>query len=149
MGVRFVCMPEFGKPIVHIPITCPWTYCRDFRKCSSRIWKSIGMSHLLRVTAGAAMMLAELAMEAGLPKGVLNIVHGTHVWYTSSLTLQFWAAPRIYNLFFIFPTSHILILYGGWCLIFSTFSFPKRNFITLNCILVLSVMILLATTGHC
>jgi acyl-CoA reductase-like NAD-dependent aldehyde dehydrogenase len=27
------------------------------------------------------MMLAELAMEAGLPKGVLNIVHGTHVWY--------------------------------------------------------------------
>lgn len=30
-------------------------------------------------TSGAAMMLAELAMEAGLPKGVLNIVHGTHV----------------------------------------------------------------------
>lgn len=25
------------------------------------------------------MMLAELAMEAGLPDGVLNIVHGTHV----------------------------------------------------------------------
>jgi len=28
------------------------------------------------------MMLAELAMEAGLPKGVLNIVHGTNVWYS-------------------------------------------------------------------
>jgi len=27
---------------------------------------------------GAAMMLAELAMQAGLPKGVLNIVHGAH-----------------------------------------------------------------------
>lgn len=27
---------------------------------------------------GASMMLAELALQAGLPKGVLNIVHGTH-----------------------------------------------------------------------
>ncbi|KAJ1396541.1 Methylmalonate-semialdehyde dehydrogenase [Sesbania bispinosa] len=27
---------------------------------------------------GASIMLAELAMEAGLPEGVLNIVHGTH-----------------------------------------------------------------------
>ncbi|XP_027162042.1 methylmalonate-semialdehyde dehydrogenase [acylating], mitochondrial-like [Coffea eugenioides] len=27
---------------------------------------------------GASMILAELAMEAGLPDGVLNIVHGTH-----------------------------------------------------------------------
>ena len=27
---------------------------------------------------GASIMLAELALEAGLPEGVLNIVHGTH-----------------------------------------------------------------------
>lgn len=34
---------------------------------------------LSHVIAGASMMLAELAMEAGLPNGVLNIVHGTNV----------------------------------------------------------------------
>lgn len=29
--------------------------------------------------SGASMILAALAMEAGLPNGVLNIVHGTNV----------------------------------------------------------------------
>jgi malonate-semialdehyde dehydrogenase (acetylating) / methylmalonate-semialdehyde dehydrogenase len=38
-----------------------------------------------------AMRLAELALEAGLPKGVLNIIHGTHnAGADSSQTL----APR-------------------------------------------------------
>lgn len=31
------------------------------------------------VHSGVSMMLAELASEAGLPNGVLNIVHGTDV----------------------------------------------------------------------
>lgn len=33
------------------------------------------------LSPGASVMLAELAMEAGLPDGVLNIVHGTNVGY--------------------------------------------------------------------
>lgn len=33
--------------------------------------------------SGAAMILAALAIEAGLPDGVLNIVHGTHVSFSS------------------------------------------------------------------
>lgn len=32
---------------------------------------------------GASMILAALAKEAGLPDGVLNIVHGTNVCFTS------------------------------------------------------------------
>lgn len=34
---------------------------------------------LLLCFSGASVMLAELATEAGLPNGVLNIVHGTDV----------------------------------------------------------------------
>lgn len=29
--------------------------------------------------SGACMILAELVLEAGLPNGVLNIIHGTNV----------------------------------------------------------------------
>lgn len=44
-----------------------------------------------RVPSGASMILAELAMEAGLPNGVLNIVHGTNVslsYYCYNLLFQ-------------------------------------------------------------
>jgi malonate-semialdehyde dehydrogenase (acetylating)/methylmalonate-semialdehyde dehydrogenase len=40
-----------------------------------------GNTHVLKPSErdpGAAVMLAELALEAGLPRGVLNLVHGTH-----------------------------------------------------------------------
>ena len=36
-------------------------------------------SDLYFLFPGASILLAELAMEAGLPNGVLNIVHGTNV----------------------------------------------------------------------
>lgn len=38
---------------------------------------------LISFVSGAAMILAALAIEAGLPDGVLNIVHGTHVSFSS------------------------------------------------------------------
>jgi hypothetical protein len=38
----------------------------------------VDMASIIFVS-GAAMILAALAIEAGLPIGVLNIVHGTHV----------------------------------------------------------------------
>lgn len=37
---------------------------------------------LFGVISGASVMLAELAMDAGLPNGVLNIVHGSNVSFT-------------------------------------------------------------------
>jgi malonate-semialdehyde dehydrogenase (acetylating)/methylmalonate-semialdehyde dehydrogenase len=41
-------------------------------------------------TPGASMLLGKLALEAGLPKGVLNIVHGQTVnkYYTTNIYIQ-------------------------------------------------------------
>lgn len=44
--------------------------------------------------AGASIMLAELAMEAGLPDGVLNIVHGTHVCSCQVSTIFYIICPK-------------------------------------------------------
>lgn len=40
--------------------------------------------------SGASIMLAELAMEAGLPNGVLNIVHGTNVYSIPLFSFLIW-----------------------------------------------------------
>lgn len=44
------------------------------------------------------MILAELAMEAGLPNGVLNMVHGTNVSSDNFVDLQFFSSgcPYLY-----------------------------------------------------
>ena len=50
------------------------------------------------------MILAALALEAGLPDGVLNIVHGTHVWYSTQelAPVSYNLASYYYYFFFIF-----------------------------------------------
>lgn len=63
------------------------------------------------VSAGASIILAELAMEAGLPKGVLNIVHGTNVRSTHVVQLIF---PHTLHasLTFIYSLLNRFIAYG-------------------------------------
>ena len=39
---------------------------------------------------GAAMILAKLAEQAGFPKGVLNVIHGSHVHFSLRSSLIFW-----------------------------------------------------------
>ena len=51
----------------------------------------VDMASIIFVS-GAAMILSALAIEAGLPDGVLNIVHGTHV--------SFLFKPPLFFLFF-------------------------------------------------
>lgn len=43
--------------------------------------------------SGASMILAELAVEAGLPNGVLNIVHGTNVCSVRSIIFYCYFLP--------------------------------------------------------
>ncbi|XP_028204318.1 methylmalonate-semialdehyde dehydrogenase [acylating], mitochondrial-like isoform X3 [Glycine soja] len=57
-----------------VAVTCGNTF---ILKPSEKVPERVGC-HNIGIFPGASVMLAELAMEAGLPEGVLNIVHGTH-----------------------------------------------------------------------
>lgn len=48
------------------------------RVCSVTLRYSTRDCKLTADSPGAAMILAELAKEAGMPEGVLNVVHGAH-----------------------------------------------------------------------
>uniref|UniRef100_A0A0C9S761 methylmalonate-semialdehyde dehydrogenase (CoA acylating) n=1 Tax=Wollemia nobilis TaxID=56998 RepID=A0A0C9S761_9CONI len=60
---------------------CPFNFPAMIPLWMFPLGVTCGNTYLLKPSEkdpGAAMLLAELAMEAGLPPGVLNIVHGTH-----------------------------------------------------------------------
>ncbi|RZS11007.1 hypothetical protein BHM03_00042285, partial [Ensete ventricosum] len=54
---------------------------KTLKDAQGDVFRGLEMEELtsLSILPGASMMLAELAKEAGLPDGVLNIVHGTNV----------------------------------------------------------------------
>lgn len=60
---------------------CPFNFPAMIPLWMFPVGVTCGNTYILKPSEkdpGAAMLLAELAMEAGLPAGVLNIVHGTH-----------------------------------------------------------------------
>ncbi|KAG6406743.1 hypothetical protein SASPL_134352 [Salvia splendens] len=78
-GNTFVLKPSEKDPVV-ISLHLRNMHCLD--ACAIiplAIYLFFCVSHLsFLLFLGASMILAELAMEAGLPDGVLNIVHGTN-----------------------------------------------------------------------
>jgi Aldehyde dehydrogenase family len=73
-------IPSLGMPQVVAGI-CPFNFPAMIPLWMFPMAVTAGNTFVLKPSEkdpGAAMMLAELVMEAGLPKGVLNIVHGTH-----------------------------------------------------------------------
>ncbi|KAK6945835.1 Aldehyde dehydrogenase domain [Dillenia turbinata] len=59
---------------------CPFNFPAMIPLCMFLVAVTCGNTFILKPSEqcpGASMMLAELAMEAGLPNGILNIVHGT------------------------------------------------------------------------
>mmetsp|Transcript_807 Transcript_807/g.2874 ORF Transcript_807/g.2874 Transcript_807/m.2874 type:complete len:545 (-) Transcript_807:306-1940(-) len=60
---------------------CPFNFPAMIPLWMFPVATAVGNTFLLKPSErdpGAAMMLAEMASEAGLPPGVLNVVHGTH-----------------------------------------------------------------------
>ncbi|KAL4448257.1 hypothetical protein ABPG75_005476 [Micractinium tetrahymenae] len=69
------------QPLGVVAGICPFNFPTMVPLWLFPIATAAGNTFLLKPSEkdpGAAMMLAELAMEAGMPKGVLNIVHGSH-----------------------------------------------------------------------
>ncbi|KAL5059621.1 hypothetical protein RYX36_031225 [Vicia faba] len=77
--------PNSGGPSQLTPTHDAYTNLYDqsanttARKTSGNNSATSGMLDIEIKSSGASMMLAELALEAGLPESVLNVVHGTHV----------------------------------------------------------------------
>ncbi|EIE22494.1 methylmalonate semi-aldehyde dehydrogenase [Coccomyxa subellipsoidea C-169] len=69
------------QPLGVVAGICPFNFPAMIPLWMFPIACTVGNTFVLKPSEkdpGAAMMLAELALEAGLPRGVLNIVHGTH-----------------------------------------------------------------------
>lgn len=66
--------PRSVKSLLTLPGFVDWLSCNELLFSIIYIYMAIDL-----FVPGASMILAELAMEAGLPNGVLNIIHGAHV----------------------------------------------------------------------
>ena len=73
--IKLVCM------LIEVTFPCQYIYFHIFVvMCGKKIeFLCFYLEVICIFFPGASILLAELAMEAGLPNGVLNIVHGTNV----------------------------------------------------------------------
>ncbi|KAI0839927.1 Aldehyde/histidinol dehydrogenase [Hypoxylon sp. FL0890] len=72
---------QYHKPLGVTAAICPFNFPAMIPLWSIPLATITGNTLVMKPSErdpGAAMILAELAAEAGFPKGVINIVHGTH-----------------------------------------------------------------------